>query len=98
MSNKITIQTKEGNITIDADMLKEYRKRAFAALDDETIAKQDFKDEVEAAVAGVESTTVEGKVLKKILTKYFKASYKEATKEAQEMAELFGAFDEIVGA
>lgn len=96
MSKKVTIETKEGNITIDAELLKQYRQRAFSALDAEQGAKQDFKDEVEAAVGGVESTTVEGKVLKKLLTKYFKASYKEQTKEAQEMGELFGKFDEIV--
>lgn len=96
MTSKITINTKEGNITIDSDLLKEYRKRAFAALDEEANAKQDFKDEVEGVVEGVESTTVEGKVLKKILSKYFKASYKELTKEAQEMGELFAEFDRIV--
>lgn len=98
MSNVVTVTTSEGSFTIKADLLKEYRQRAFEALDKEAEAKQDFKDEVEGAAEGVESTTLEGKQVAKMLSKYFKASYKEQTEEAQQLGEVFGQLDEAVKA
>jgi hypothetical protein len=93
---KITIETGEGNITIDAELLKEYRQRAFETLKAQDEAKLEFKEEVDAAADGAESTTVEKKVLVKILGKYFKAAYKDSTKEAKELGEVFAALDEAV--
>lgn len=96
MSRTVTIETSEGNIVLNAEQFKAYRQRAFDALKEEAEAKLDFKEEVEGAVAGVTSTTVEEKKIKQILTKYFKASFKQSTKEAKALGDTFAALDEVV--
>ena len=98
MSNTVTVTTAEGSFTIRGDLLKEYRQRAFEALDAEAEAKQNFKDEVEALADGADSTTIEGKKLQKILGAYLKSAYKEKTKEAAELGEIFGSLDSVLEA
>ena len=87
MSKMVTIETPDGVIELDADLLNGYRTEAFEFLRDEAEAKRDFKDAVEAQAETLG-------ISKKLLTKYLKASFKAKTKEARELGDLFTQLDE----
>jgi hypothetical protein len=87
MSKMVTIETPDGVIELDADLLNGYRTEAFEFLREEAEQKRNFKDAVEAQAETLG-------ISKKLLTKYLKASFKAKTKEARELGDLFTQLDE----
>lgn len=92
MTNKTVTIEIDGNMhTIDAGLFREYRQRAFEALDNKKQADEDLKEEVEALA---ETTGIK----KGTLTKYFKASHAAKTKALKAESDVFEALDDVVKA
>lgn len=88
MTNKyIEIETPDGPVEIDVELLKGYRLEAFEILGREAKAKADFKEAIEAQA---EALGIE----KKYLSKYIKVSFKQQAKEQQALGDMFAALDE----
>jgi uncharacterized protein (UPF0335 family) len=83
----IAIQTTEGTVNVNAELLRTYYTEASELLKNEADAKEQFKDAIEAQAEALG-------VDKKVLTKYFKARFKEATKEASQQGKVFEQLDE----
>jgi hypothetical protein len=87
MTQITTIETKTGNVTINAALFQGYIEEAFDHLDAAAEAQELFKEVVE--------TVAETTGLKKaIVSKYLKARHAAATKQTKELGELFTALDD----
>jgi len=83
----IAIQTTEGTVNVNAELLRAYYTEASELLQSEADAKEQFKEVIEAQAEAMN-------IDKKTLTKYFKARFKEATKEASQQGQVFAQLDE----
>jgi hypothetical protein len=88
---QIGIPTEDGVKNIHPDVLNQYRRDAFAALTQETKAKAEFKELVEA----VEEATG---IKKGVISKWFKASFKDETEKVSALGKTFEALDEAADA
>lgn len=89
MSNIITIDTTDGIVKIDSDLMKGYLSESYEYLDTISEAQKNFKDVVET----VSDTTG---LKKALVSKYLKERYELKTKKTKELGELFGKLDEAV--
>lgn len=91
MTTTVTIDIEGVSHTIDAALFREYRQRAFEALDNKKQADADFKDEVEtlAETTGIKKGT---------LSKYLKDSHAAKTKAVIAQADTYDALDTVVKA
>ena len=83
---QIGIPTEDGVKNIPPDMLNQYRKDAFEALEKETKAKSEFKELVET----VEEVTG---IKKGVISKWFKARFKDETEKVSALGKTFEALD-----
>lgn len=89
MANVVTIETKNGQVTINSELLTGYIQEAFEHLTVKSEAEAMFKEVVETVA---ETTSLP----KGVVSKYFKARFEEKTKDTKELGELFGKLDEAV--
>lgn len=86
---QVTIDTPDGPVQIDGNLLREYVEEGFEILKEEAKQKQLFKEAIE-----LQAETL--KLKKGLLTKYVKAAFKAKTKEARELGTTFEQLDAAV--
>jgi hypothetical protein len=86
MTKVTTIETKAGNVTINAELFQGYINEAFDHLDAVAEADELFNEVVETVA---ETTGMK----KPLVKKYLKARHKAQTKATKELGELFTALD-----
>lgn len=89
MTKVTTIETADGNIRLDSDVLTGYNQRAHNLLEQISELEKDLKEVVEEAAE-------ETKLKKGVLNKYFKARFKFKTKAAKAEGELFATLDGVL--
>lgn len=89
MTNVTSINTSEGNVTIDQELFKGYAREAFEYLGDIEAADDKFKKVVETVAAAT-------KLKKGKIAKYFRERFAAKTKATKELGQLFEKLDEVV--